>query len=143
MSHVAAAETQPESIPVFVYGTLRQGECRFGLDTLLSVLHDEAYLEGFDMLNFGGAWPGLISGAGRIRGEVHLFSTLDQLDGIEGFSESDPEGSLFTRQEVSVSGADGEQLQATVYIFNDASKTARAQHKHIESGDWLDTGEGE
>ena len=119
---------------VFVYGTLRKGDCRFGIESLVDQLHEEAYLEGFQLAHFGG-FPGIVPGKGRVRGEVHLYSTFDELDRIEGFNEKYPDRSLFKREKVMVELPTGDILQASTYVFN--ARSGRKQ-RIIESGDWFD-----
>ena len=123
--------------PVFVYGTLRQGECRFGILSLVGVLHEQAELKGFDLLSvYGGAFPGLVPGKGTVQGEIHVFKTLAELDRIEGFSQTSPEHSLYLRETVIVSTPEG-KMEAITYVFNEDPNTARRSHRRIESGDWL------
>lgn len=118
---------------VFAYGTLRQGDCRFGISSFLKLVEPEAHLEGFQMVHLGG-FPGIMSGSGRVRGEVHLYSTFDELDSIEGFREDDPGSSLFVRKEVMVEIPFGGVLQASTYTFNG---DRRRRYRLIESGDWF------
>ena len=51
----------------FVYGTLRKGDSRFGVLDGCECIAAEAYLDDFQMLHLGG-FPGIIHGAGRVRG---------------------------------------------------------------------------
>lgn len=118
---------------VFAYGTLRQGDCRYGLTSLIKLVHEEAYLKGFDLLNLG-PFPGVVHGTRVVRGEVHLYSTYDELDQIEGYREDKPEASMYIRKNVIVEGPTGQEVQAAVYVFN--ADPNRRYHV-IESGDWL------
>ena len=118
---------------VFVYGTLRKGDIRFGLDSLIDLIHPKAYLEGFQLIHLGG-FPGIIPGKGRVHGEIHLYTTFDQLDSIEGFWENDPKASLFRREKVMVELPRGRELQASTYVYN-ARQPRGCQV--IESGDWF------
>ncbi len=122
---------------VFVYGTLRQGDCRFGLQSLVGVLHEEAELKGFDMLSINGSFPGLVPGEGTVKGEVHVFKTFETLDRIEGFSERNLERSLYLRQKVTVSTPEGE-MEASTYVFNQDPDVARKRYSSVETGDWFD-----
>lgn len=124
---------------VFVYGTLREGDIRFGVDTLVELLHPEAHLEGFQLIHLGG-FPGIVPGEGRVRGEVHLYTTFDQLDAIEGHIERNPESSLFRRTEVTVKLPLGRELQASTYVYN--GRPGRGSHV-IASGDWFEERETE
>lgn len=117
---------------VFVYGTLRRGDCRFGIPSFVKLVHEKAFLEGFRLLNLG-SFPGIVPGKGRVQGEVHLYSTFDTLDLIEGFCEDDPESSLFKREKVIVEVPFGIELQASTYTFNDE----KGDHRVIENGDWF------
>ncbi len=119
---------------VFVYGTLRKGDCRYGLDTLVELIHPEAHLEGFQLLHLGG-FPGIVPGRGRVRGEVHLYTKFDELDRIEGFCEESPSRSLFLRKQVIIELPLGEELQASTYVFN---ANPREDSRVIESGDWFE-----
>jgi gamma-glutamylcyclotransferase (GGCT)/AIG2-like uncharacterized protein YtfP len=125
-----------DGVPVFVYGTLRQADSRFGITSLVGVLHEEAELQGFDMLSIGGAFPGLVPGEGTVKGEVHVFEDFETLDHIEGFHPDDPENSLYRRETVRVSTSDGE-MEAAAYVFNQDPDTARNRYRRIESGDWF------
>ncbi len=118
---------------VFVYGTLRKGDIRFGIETLIDLVHPEAHLEGFQLIHLGG-FPGIVPGKGRVRGEVHLYTTFDQLDAIEGHRKERPENSLFRRTKVIVELPFGEELQASTYVYN--SKPRRGCYV-IDCGDWF------
>ena len=123
---------------VFVYGTLRKGDTRFGVPTFVDMAHPEAYLENFQLVHLGG-FPGIIPGKGRVRGEVHLYSTFEMLDRIEGFSESSPDGSLFVREKVMVELPGGGELQTSTYVFNGHDMLRRMERRFnvIECGDWF------
>lgn len=118
---------------VFVYGTLRKGDSRFGVPTFVELVHPEAILEGFQLVHLGG-FPGIIPGKGRVKGEVHLYSTFDVLDHIEGFRKDNPEHSLFRREKVMVELPLGKELQASTYTFNGRD---RGDMHVIKSGDWF------
>jgi gamma-glutamylcyclotransferase (GGCT)/AIG2-like uncharacterized protein YtfP len=122
---------------VFVYGTLRKGECRFGIKSLVGILHEEARLKGFDMLSIHGSFPGLVEGEGTVKGEIHVFETFAELDRIEGFSEKRLEQSLYLRKTVTVSTPKGD-MEASTYVFNQDPDSARESYRSVETGDWLD-----
>ena len=119
-----------ESLPVFVYGTLKRGEERERLwpnkprkveiATTLGKLYDL------------GPYPGLVEGDDVVEGELwHLApedvdETLRALDAVEGFL---PEGTnLFERRVVKCRNAAGQMLKAYAYFYaqpaNLAGKTA-------------------
>jgi gamma-glutamylcyclotransferase (GGCT)/AIG2-like uncharacterized protein YtfP len=131
---------------VFVYGTLRKGDSRFGILAECECIAEEAHLLGFKMLHLGG-FPGIVpseNGAeDQVRGEIYEVddALLAQLDRIEGYQKDDPESSLYLRQEVTPSFAEGEgEFQyfpnTWTYILNEDgwSHSTRV----IASGDWFD-----
>ncbi len=122
-------------VKVFVYGTLRTGDCRHGVESFSKMLASEAYIEGFNMLDLGG-FPGLVEGEGRIRGEVHEYAHLKVLDSIEGYREKTPDMGLYNRRQVDVETPDGEIEECWVYTFN--SYDGRSQRGIVESGDWFE-----
>ena len=125
---------------VFVYGTLRKGDCRFGVLKECECIAEEAYLDEFFMVSLGG-FPGILPGKGRVRGEVYDVNeeTLSILDGIEGYREDDPKNSLYTRQVVQTFLANGEKVgDCFTYIFNASRSSRERKFNVIESGDWFD-----
>lgn len=122
--------------PVFVYGTLRKGDCRFGLPTLINVQFEEAELRGFDLLSINGSFPGLVEGKGTVKGEIHVFKDFSELDQIEGYSEA-RDGGLYLRKKVTVSTPEGD-MEASTYVFNQDPDAARARYRVIETGNWFD-----
>lgn len=121
---------------VFSYGTLRVGDIRHGVGSFIKVVAQEAYLEGFDMLDLGG-FPGLVEGSRRIRGEVHEYENLDVLDLIEGYHVSEPRMGLYNRIQVTVSSPKGDIEDCWVYLFNDTPSFQR-EKEVIACGDWFE-----
>jgi len=122
---------------VFVYGTLRKGDSRFGVLDECECVAEEAYLDDYYMISLGG-FPGILPGVGQVRGEIYKIDEdiLDQLDRIEGYREDDPKHSLYIRTVVSPKGIeDGREIMT--YVYND-ERTSRRDHQIIESGDWFD-----
>jgi gamma-glutamylcyclotransferase (GGCT)/AIG2-like uncharacterized protein YtfP len=132
----------------FVYGTLRKGDSRFGVLDGCECIIEEAYLDGYDMLNLG-SFPGIIPGEGRIRGEIYQIDDviLSRLDSIEGYREDDPKHSLYIRTVVTPGdhlGVYGLEEDCITYVFN---TEGRMQHHKkedmiVESGDWFDVNPG-
>lgn len=122
---------------VFVYGTLRQGDCRAGALADYPEVELDARVQGFRMLNLG-AFPGIIPGEGEIKGEVYEIDAacLRLLDGIEGYREDDPENSLYRREKAMSYDSRGKEIGETyLYVFNRPSRADLS--KVITSGDWL------
>jgi gamma-glutamylcyclotransferase (GGCT)/AIG2-like uncharacterized protein YtfP len=125
----------------FVYGTLRKGDSRFGVLDGCECVAAEAYLDDFQMLHLGG-FPGIIHGAGRVRGEVYEIDDdiLAMLDGIEGYREDDPKHSLYLRETIHPVHADGGSVgECLTYVYNvDRWRDSDRPYKIVESGDWFD-----
>lgn len=115
---------------VFVYGTLLSGESRHGHLTAFSPVAQAAASATADLLDLG-SYPGLIPGAGRVRGELYGFedvdAVLEPLDRIEGYCAGEP--SLYQRVVLQVESGVGAQW-AWTYAY------AREGGMPIPSGDW-------
>jgi gamma-glutamylcyclotransferase (GGCT)/AIG2-like uncharacterized protein YtfP len=124
---------------VFFYGTLMSGFQRPGrarLDRVLTpVARGWIHAALFDLGIYPAAVPASDS---RVWGEVHRMldsdSVLATLDEIEGFSISEPDKSLYLREEIPVMFDDGRMAKAWVYFYN--APLGRAER--INSGDYLE-----
>ena len=124
---------------VFFYGTLMAGfdrRRRAGIDDKLRYIGRGA-IQGalFDV----GLYPGAVPAPeGHVWGEVYEMSeaprVLAALDEIEGYSESDPDRSLYRREETDVLLPDARFARAWVYFYN--APLSRAPR--IASGDYLE-----
>lgn len=124
---------------IFVYGTLMQkhdknvGQGRLHGSTYV----DEATITGtlYDL----GPFPAMrLEGEGIIHGEVFALPVdnyiLPLLDNYEGYSELNPEASLYTRKTVEATLESGETVKCWVYqIENDGYKKAPV----VENGAWV------
>jgi len=124
---------------VFFYGTLMAGfdrRRRAGIDTRMHFI-GRGWIEGalFDLGLFPAAIP---SPGGRIQGEVYQVdddpSVMARLDEIEGYRQSEPDTSLYTRVPTTVTLDSGAIEQAWVYFYN--APLGRADR--IPSGDYLE-----
>ena len=124
---------------VFFYGTLMSGFQRPGrarLDRVLTpVARGWIHAALFDLGIYPAAVPASDS---RVWGEVHRMldsdSVLSTLDELEGFSISEPDKSLYLREEIPVMLDDGRVANAWVYFYN--APLGRAER--INSGDYLE-----
>lgn len=124
---------------VFFYGTLMTGFQRPGrarLDRVLAPV-GRAWIHAalFDL----GIYPAAVPASDtRVWGEVHRMldsdSVLSTLDEIEGFSISEPDKSLYIREEIPVTFDEGRVDSAWVYFYN--APLGRAER--IDSGDYLE-----
>jgi gamma-glutamylcyclotransferase (GGCT)/AIG2-like uncharacterized protein YtfP len=123
---------------VFFYGTLMSGFRRPGRVRLDQALRPmgRAWIRAalFDLGIYPAAVP---ANDTRVWGEVHQMldtdSVLTTLDEIEGYSEDEPDASLYTRAEIPVTLGNGQTASAWVYFYN--APLGRAER--IESGDYL------
>ena len=124
---------------VFFYGTLMSGFKRPGrarLDAALKpVGRGFIHAALFDL----GLYPAAVPADDTcVWGEVHRMldfdSVLTTLDEIEGYSETEPDTSLYMRAEIPVTFGDGRVAIAWAYFYNAPLGRAR----RIESGDYLE-----
>jgi gamma-glutamylcyclotransferase (GGCT)/AIG2-like uncharacterized protein YtfP len=124
---------------VFFYGTLMSGFQRPGrarLDRILTPT-GRGWINAalFDLGIYPAAVPASDS---RVWGEIYRMldteSVLSTLDEIEGFSISEPDKSLYIREEIPVTFEDGRVGNAWVYFYN--APLGRAER--IDSGDYLE-----
>jgi gamma-glutamylcyclotransferase (GGCT)/AIG2-like uncharacterized protein YtfP len=86
-----------------------------------------------------GIYPAAIPASdGLVWGEIHRMadteSVLSALDEIEGYSVSEPDASLYTRQEIPATFEDGHVARVWAYFYN--APLGRAER--IDSGDYLE-----
>ncbi len=122
----------------FFYGTLMAGfdrRRRAGIDNKMTY-RGRGHITGalFDLGIYPAAVP---SSDGRVWGEVYEFceveTVLAALDDIEGYTQSDPDRSLYIRHRVPVTLEDARPVDAWVYFYNAPLGGA----PRIPSGDYL------
>ncbi|MGH7320216.1 MAG: gamma-glutamylcyclotransferase family protein [Candidatus Rokuibacteriota bacterium] len=134
-SGVRGGAPPPRLDLLFAYGTLMAGESR-------RPLLDPAVLEGGgrvrgSLYDFG-EYPGLVlDEGGWVVGELYrvpdLAARLPLLDREEGYTPTDPAGSLYVRNRAPVQASDGvSSCEAWVYVYNGPAGRGR----RIASGDW-------
>ena len=114
------SEGQDEPLAIFVYGTLKRGQCRERCWPVRPLSVEDAEVVGllFDL----GPFPALSHGRGRVAGELWRFDAADMavvlavLDQIEGYRNAP--GDLYRRERVAVRC--GVELEsAWTYLFAD------------------------
>jgi len=124
---------------VFFYGTLMSGFQRPGRARLDRVFTPAGrgwiHAALFDLGIYPAAVPASDS---RVWGEIYRMldteSVLSTLDEIEGLSITEPDKSLYLREEIPVTFEDGRVGSAWVYFYN--APLGRAER--IDSGDYLE-----
>jgi len=124
---------------VFFYGTLMSGFKRPGrsrIDAQLSPV-GRGWIPAalYDL----GIYPAAVPATdARVLGEVHRMldtdAVLSVLDEIQGFRPTEPDASLYTRVETTVTFVDGQTAVTWAYFYNAPLGGAR----RIESGDYLE-----
>jgi gamma-glutamylcyclotransferase (GGCT)/AIG2-like uncharacterized protein YtfP len=115
---------QPSINAVFVYGTLKRGECRARFWPHEPMRVESATIRGrlYDL----GPYPALGPGEDVVRGEVwhlapeHIGETLSSLDEVEGATRL--KTAYYRRIVVSCRTDDGRDIDAWVYEFGDLNR---------------------
>jgi gamma-glutamylcyclotransferase (GGCT)/AIG2-like uncharacterized protein YtfP len=108
-----------ETLPLFVYGTLKRGESREGKwpYSPVKVVSATTRAALYDL----GPYPAMGPGEDVVLGELwflreeHVAETLRQFDAIEGYQQGGPD--LYTRQVIECSDADGQTHRAYAYFY--------------------------
>ena len=141
----------PNYLPVFVYGTLRAGLGNYNW-ALKGRTKEEVPAFVFNHAIFPvsktGGFPCMIKNQGTIvQGELmyikpELFETVMQdLDGLEGYIETDLDYSMYHRKLITVShGVTGEPIKAWTYYWN--LRTEKEIYDFIPNGDYVRFEEG-
>jgi gamma-glutamylcyclotransferase (GGCT)/AIG2-like uncharacterized protein YtfP len=113
----------PGPLPIFVYGTLQQGEVRSNRWPHAPEKIEPATIRG--QIRDLGPYPALIDGDGIVSGELWTIGagkfdeTIRVLDEIEGYGNEDAD--LYVRKVVDCVTADGERKRAYTYYFANPS----------------------
>jgi len=126
-----------KQLPIFVYGTLKEGEHNFRLLEGRLDGVETAELRGFEMYSVHGMFPAIMEGKGAVKGQliyIHpelYHKVMRKVDRLEGYSENNPGASMYVRKQVFVINSEGNTEPAWVYIWN-----RKAPGKKIPSGEW-------
>ncbi len=130
---------QKENIYLFVYGSLMSSMEHLMHALLIkeATFIDKAWFQGklYDL----GEYPGAVASnkvSDKVTGELYLLhnkNIIRTLDRYEGYNEMNVESSLFRREIVPVTLANGTSQQAFIYLYN-----SRVSDKNlIYSGDYF------
>lgn len=131
-------------LPVFVYGTLRNG-----LGNYLSILNgntlreEPAVLRDAEMRDGGGCPFVNLTGSGQVTGEVmHLNpdtieDTMRRLDRLESYRGPNNPSNMYERVQVVVTHPDGSSTEAWTYVTGRGFAEWTDEMPVVESGDWL------
>lgn len=114
-----------ERLPVFVYGTLRQGEKNYPR-YLAGRTGKElaATAEGRLFFVADGGYPYVEPGEGTVTGELIYLEpsrydqTLQSIDDLEEYDPADESHSVYLRRRTTVTLADGGRTAAWIYYWN-------------------------
>ncbi|QDU97854.1 gamma-glutamylcyclotransferase family protein [Lignipirellula cremea] len=126
--------TPAEPLAFFVYGTLKQGECRaeFWPEPPRSI--ETAYItaELYDL----GPYPCILPGNDRVEGELWRFpiaampETIEVLDQVEGYNQGTPD--LYLRRVALCTTSSGIPVHAYTYFY--ASESIARSAARIRPG---------
>lgn len=114
-------ESMTDVCHVFVYGTLKRGECNESVWPCQPLRIETAWTLG--ALFASNAYPALMEGNDRVEGEVWSFgihdrpTVIDALDRLEGTTSNAPDD-LYHRRIVEVTLDEGQSLRASTYFYN-------------------------
>jgi gamma-glutamylcyclotransferase (GGCT)/AIG2-like uncharacterized protein YtfP len=116
-----------EHLPIFVYGTLKRGQCRERCWPKPPLRVQTAVTRGrlYDL----GPYPALVPGDDLVRGELwhldpgDLPETLEKLDAVEGCVEGT--GDQYTRVAIECQDKNGRTHRAYAYQFANPDKITR------------------
>jgi gamma-glutamylcyclotransferase (GGCT)/AIG2-like uncharacterized protein YtfP len=124
--------------PVFVYGTLRDGESnRHVIEAFLTSTRQVRH-HGAE-LHYVAPYPMAVDGEGTVVGELVTLleigykSALAALDRFEGYDSVTDTGTYRRRLCQVVDAVSGEEAEAWVYL---GDRSVVGQHPCVESGDW-------
>lgn len=125
----------------FVYGTLKEGECRAHVFNQVlghnNFKRQPAVIQG-DLYDLG-AYPGMCKGPGKVVGETVLLTEEDYLkmlpvlDLIEGYTPG-REDSLYVREEVTTTQSTS-PMEATTYFFSSTDELEN-YGRRVDTGVW-------
>jgi gamma-glutamylcyclotransferase (GGCT)/AIG2-like uncharacterized protein YtfP len=109
-------QIMPEITNLFVYGTLMPGELNYRQIEKYVINHKPGTIEG--ILVDLGAYPALIEGEGRVRGDVFEINAdaLEITDRIEGYYPN-RDRCLYLRQKTVVTLETKDEATAWTYLF--------------------------
>ena len=123
-----------EPIAVFVYGTLRVGECNFPVAQWAGwVASEPAVLEGFVLYDLPYGYPAIVRGAGRVYGEVQYYRDLERA--LEHLDALEDVGTEYVRLRVEVQARSG-RVSAWVYAYPSPDAVRAAGGRPVPSGRW-------
>lgn len=125
----------PEVTAVFVYGSLKRGQCREKCWPHAPQRVDEAFTHGslYDL----GPYPAMAEGTDRVEGEVwrfapeHMPKTLAALDQVEQAAAGEP---LYERRIAGCVTTSGESLPAHMYFFAQPNRLNKTQQIQPTAG---------
>ncbi len=131
-----------QQLPVFVYGTLRTGECNYR--RLLAEVDETSSSATLSnaVMYVGPGFPYVTTGDGIVVGDLiqiaprHYATTMNQLDMLEGY-RGPGERNHYDRIIATVTNAAGDQLEAWVYLAGAMVSSQLSERQRIFTGDWL------
>ncbi|WP_413160354.1 gamma-glutamylcyclotransferase [Capilliphycus salinus ALCB114379] len=127
-------------IHIFVYGTLKPGECNYQRYCAGRVVRERLAIAEGQLFHLSLGYPGMTPGEGWVSGAVLSFpdeSIFEDLDRLEDYQrDRQPEQNEYQRQQIQTLTPDFQPLEvAWVYLMNPA-KIEHYQGVYLPDGNW-------
>ncbi len=127
-------------IHIFVYGTLKPGECNYQRYCQGRVVQERIAIAQGQLFNLSLGYPGMTTGEDWISGIVLSFSTpeiFQDLDCLEDYQpHRSPEENEYQRQKIQTYTPNQQPLEmAWVYLMNQ-TKIKQYQGVYLPTGNW-------
>ena len=131
-------------LKVFVYGTLKPGECNYPHYCAGKVVEEKkaiAYGQIFHLPNFG--YPAMTVGEDKVEGYLLTFANPDviyHLDSLENYDEGrSRQKNLYDRQQIEVYDLQGRSLGFAWAYFMTTAQVTAFDGVYLPSGCWSST----
>ena len=131
-------------LKVFVYGTLKPGECNYPRYCAGKVVEEKkaiAYGQIFHLPNFG--YPAMTLGEDKVEGYLLTFANPDviyHLDSLENYDEGRSRSkNLYDRQQIEVYDLEGRSLGLAWAYFMTTAQVTGFDGVSLPSGCWYST----
>ena len=130
-------------IHVFVYGTLKPGECNYHRYCVGRVVAEQAAIAPGQLFHLSLGYPGMAEGEGWVSGAILSFadpSIFEDLDRLEDYRpDRRPEENEYQRLEIQTYTPDKRPLQMAWVYRMSAAKILQYRGVYLPDGNWNST----
>ncbi|MEP0832716.1 gamma-glutamylcyclotransferase [Microcoleus sp. AS-A8] len=128
------------NLKIFVYGTLKPGECNYQRYCTLKVVEAKRAIAYGQLYHLSLGYPGMILGDGQVQGFLLTFADsaiFESLDELEDYKPNRrPEDNEYNREQIAVYDQAGQSLGLAWVYFMTLEKVQDFQGVLIPSGCW-------